>query len=217
MSRTAAVKQHVEVMLTEKLDDLLKMHRFVRRKRSTTYVREDSEAKQTIDISYDVGPSYAREADAHLVPKLRVWLAGVNQAAFRMVGGDERLIAADGATLFEPIDMLAPNAETPRWLPSGEDGFLETGDDLRAFVERWAIPFLDEYRSVRAFIDGYEKRDWRLLLVQHSYIYVAAAYVVLDAPEKAREVIDTKLGAPGLRKRFAAVFDYFDENPRVIH
>ncbi|HWW59737.1 MAG TPA: hypothetical protein VN181_00080 [Thermoanaerobaculia bacterium] len=215
MSRTAEVKEYMDVMLTEKLDGPLKDHGFARRKRSTVYAREMGEARQTIDMAYDVGPRYAKEADAHLLPKLRIWFAGVNEIALRMAAGNEQVVSSAGATLFEPIDMVAPNAETPRWLPAGGEGFIEIGDDVRSFIERWVIPFLDEYQTVEAFVRGYEKSDWRLLLMQHSYVYIAAAYVVLNAPEKAREVITVKLGAPGLRKLFAPVFDYFEREATV--
>lgn len=196
-------------MLTEKLDPFFKDQRFSRRKRSIVYARQIDEAKQTIEMTYDVGPRYAPDADAHVLPKLGVLLGKVNEIAVQMAG-DARVLGGAEATLFQPIDMVAPKSDNPRWLPASRDDFLEVGNEIRLFMARWVVPFLDEYTSAEAFVRGYERKDWRLLLVQPWYIYVASAYVVLNAPEKAREVVETKLGAPGLRKRFAPVFAYFE-------
>lgn len=210
MNRRVVVKDNVEAMLAEKLDAPLKLRGFSRRKRSTAFVREGAEAKQTIDITYDVGPRYAREAEAHVLPGIKVLFPQVNEVALQMVGGDARILGGGGATLGEPIDFVAPKSETPRWLAAGIEGFLTIGDDIRVFIERWAIPFLDEYQTVRALVQGYERSDWRLLLTQHSHVYIAAAYVVLGHGEVARDIVEKKLGAPGLRKQFSAVFEYFD-------
>lgn len=210
MSQSLAVKQYVEAMLAEKLDAHLRCLGFSRRKRSTAFVRETAEARQTIDITYDVRPRYARDADAHVLPGLRVEFPRVNAIALQMVGGEARMLGGGVSTLGEPIDFVAPKSETPRWLPAGIDGFLQVGDDIHSFIERWAIPFLDEYQTVEALVYGYERSDWRLLLTQHSYVYIAAAYIVLHEPEKASQVITTNLGAPGLRRVFAPVFEYFE-------
>lgn len=196
-------------MLAEKLDHFLKDEGFMRRKRSNVYTRRIPEGKQTIEVAYDVSPRYASEAAAHVLPKLGVLLARVNEIAVQMAS-DTRTLGGAEATLFQPIDMVAPKSENPRWLPASRDDFLEVGDEIRSFLARWVVPFLNEYRSAEALVRGYEQNDWRLLLVQPWYIYVAAAYVVLNAPEKARDVVETKLGAPGSRKRFAPVFAYFE-------
>ena len=197
MTRVASVKEHIEAMLAEKLDHFLKDEGFMRRKRSNVYTRRIPEGKQTIEVAYDVSPRYASEAAAHVLPKLGVLLARVNEIAVQMAS-DTRTLGGAEATLFQPIDMVAPKSENPRWLPASRDDFLEVGDEIRSFLARWVVPFLNE------------QNDWRLLLVQPWYIYVAAAYVVLNAPEKARDVVETKLGAPGSRKRFAPVFAYFE-------
>ncbi len=210
MKKPADIKQHVQEMLTERLDHPLRDHGFVRRRGSTVYAREIGEAKQIIDVAYDVGPRYAPEADAHVLPVLRVLLARVNEVALRMVGGDTRLLAGAEVTLFEPLDFVAPKSEAPRWLPSGYEGFLETGAEVRAFIERWAIPFLNEYQTAEALVRGYEGSDWRLLLMQHSYIFVAAAYVVVQRPADAERVLEKHLGKPGLRKEFSAAFAFIE-------
>ena len=205
----AAVKEYVDVMLAQELDESLNEHGFVRRNRSIVYSRHAGEAKQTIDITYDVGPRYAGDADAHILPKLGILLPKVNEVAVRMEG-DSRVLGSGEATLYQPIEFVAPKIETPRWQPSGRNGFLHVGGEINAFIKRWVVPFLDEYQTSAAFVRGYEQRDERLVFVQPWYVYVAAAYVVLGDFKKAREVIETKLGAPGLRKRYASVFEYFE-------
>lgn len=209
MTRAASIKEHVEAMLAQKLDESLNEHGFARRKRSIVYSRHVEEAKQTVDITYDVGPRYASYADAHILPKLGILLPKVNETAIQMVG-DPRVLGSGEATLYQPIEFVAPKSETPRWLPSGRDSFLQLGGEISAFIKRWVIPFLDEYQTSAAFVRGYEQRDERLVFVQPWYVYVAAAYVVLGAVEKARAVVETKLGAPGLRKRYAPVFEYLE-------
>lgn len=128
-----------------------------------------------------------------------------------MAGRDEQLISADGATLFESVEWVAPKSETPRWLPAGATAFIQIGGgEVRLFFERWVIPLLNEYETALAFVDGYERGDERLVMVQPTYVYVAAAYVVLSAHGKAREVVAKKFNGVGLRKRYASVFEYLE-------
>jgi hypothetical protein len=209
MGRAADVKGHIEMMLAGSLDPSMQAYGFVRRKRSIIYARRVGDAKQTVEVTYDVGPRYVRDADAHILPKLGILLPSVNELALQMVG-EPRLLGGGEVTVYQPFDFVAPKSETPRWLPVGREGFVNVGEEIDVFISRWVLPFLDEYQTVAAFVRGYENRDVRLVLVQPWYVYVAAAYVVLGDWEKGRTVIESKLGAPGLRKQFAAVFEYFE-------
>lgn len=210
MNKAALVKEHIEAMLTQRIDEPLRQRGFIRRKRSTVYERRTDEAKQRLDVAYDVSPRYAPDADAHVLPKIRILFPRVNDVAMEMVGGNADLIAGGEVTLFEPIEFVAPKSETPRWTPCGLDGFLVVGGEMLMFINRWAMAFLDEYQTVRAMVKGYEEGDARLLLMQHSYVYVAAAYLVLDRPDAAGDVLQKHLGAVALRKKFATAFEYID-------
>lgn len=206
----SSVKELVEIMLTESVDAPLRASGFARRKRSTIYLRQREEARQSIDVAYDAAPTYVPHADAHLLPALRVLLPRVTAVGQQMMGDDSAFLGTAVATLFEPIDFVAPKSDTPRWLPAGIEGFLKVGDEIQAFIQRWVFPFLDEYASTDAFINGYEKRDWRLLLTQSSYVDVAAAYVVLNRLDDAVRVLEEHLGKPGLRKQYASAFAYLE-------
>jgi hypothetical protein len=210
----SSVNDLVEAMLTQSLDSPLKAFGFARRKRSTVYLRQREEARQSIDVAYDAAPTYAPRADAHLLPALRILLPRVTAVAQQMVGDDRDVLGTAAATLFEPIDFVAPQKETPRWLPAGIEDFLKTGDEINAFIQIWVLPFLDEYASTEAFVNGYEKDDARLLLTQSSYLDVTAAYVVLERIDDAARVLEKHLGKPGLRKQYASAFAYIERQRR---
>ena len=95
----------------------------------------------------------------------------------------------------------------------GREGFLATGEGVRAFIEQWALPFLDEYDSTEAFVRGYENGDGRLLLTQSSYVIVAAAYLTLDRTAEATAVLEKHLGKPGLRMQFSSAFAFHGKAP----
>ncbi len=74
-------------------------------------------------------------------------------------------------------------------------------------IEQWLSKLLEEFESPEDLIAIYEKSDDRVLMQRHSYIYVAAAYMLKGMKDKAREVMVENLGSPGLRKIYAPVYE----------
>ncbi len=79
-------------------------------------------------------------------------------------------------------------------------------DSIRLFVLAWALPFLNEAKSPRDFVRLYTNQDNRIIWSQVTYLYVAAAYRVLEEEEMAREVVRKHFSKPGIKTRYSVVF-----------
>ena len=114
-------------------------------------------------------------------------------------------------TLSQPIELVAPNIHQKRVLVTGEEEFIAAGDFIRDFIERWVIKFLNEYTSPQDIINGYEKGDSRPFSQEDWYLYVTAAYVVLNRINDAYKVLNDRYYRPGSRKRYAKAFEYVEK------
>lgn len=204
------IKASFEAMLAQRIDAMVGVAGFDRRRNAKVYERRRDEVTHQIIVDLEVRPRYAPDAEASILPVVRVSLPSVNEIALQMTGENRALLGGGDVTLVEPFDMLAPKAEHTRWMPRDHDGFLAAGDGIALFATRWVLPFLDEYSDAHALISGYEKHDPRLLLQQHTLLFIAAAYVVTNQRARAKQLLAMKLGSPGLRRRFADAFEFFD-------
>lgn len=214
MSKHADPKPLIEALLAAYVDPDVSCRGFKRRAGSRTFKRRSGEAQQELLFDYDAYPAYAPGADAHLLPTVRVSLPRVSEVAIRMVGGNAVLLggAAD-LVIAQPFDTLVVGKASPRWLIAS-DTVASVGANLLTFIDRWVVPFVDEYNSVDGLIGGYERGDTRLLFQQHTFVFIAAAYAARGELKLAQDVLDRKLGTAGLRKRFAPVFEYLETNLR---
>jgi hypothetical protein len=56
----------------------------------------------------------------------------------------------------------------------------------------------------------FETRDERIPAQRHFYIYLAAAFILLEQPTNAMKVLETKFGKPGARREYAKAFEYVE-------
>jgi hypothetical protein len=188
-------------------DDSLGALGFGRRKGTTEYKRQKKDATHAIVFVTDLFPRYEPDAEAHIHPKMRVAMPVVSERALALVAGDEMLLAnAPEVILNQPIEFAAPKEQRVRWFAAGRQQFKQRIRDITAFTQAWTVPLLDELDSPESLARVYSRKDDRIMMQKHWYLYVVAAYDLMGMPEKACEVLEMELGAPGLRSRFSVAF-----------
>ncbi len=126
----------------------------------------------------------------------------------RLVNGNKMLLAnAPDILLKQPIEMSAPKENHERWFTKGVEDYSDVGAAICSFFERWLVDLLDGLQGVNDLLKAYESADERLLKQQHWYVYVTAAYLLKGEKAKARSVMESHLGNPGLKKRYSAVYE----------
>ncbi len=191
-------------------DSALEQLRFKRRKRSLEYVRKEDGAIHKIAFVADFFPGYQADAEAHLHPMMRVEMPDVSERALELVDGNRVLLAdAPEVIVNQPIELAAPKGEHARWFAAGDREFGDRVREIVAFLRKWTIPLLDELTTPESLVDAYERREERLLRLRHWHLFVAAALELMGRSGRARRVLEDQLGAPGLRRRYAAAFQKY--------
>jgi hypothetical protein len=132
----------------------------------------------------------------------------VSDVAMWLVGGNEVLLSnASGIIVGQDIYFAAPREVHEMWCASGQEQMSHCIERIVPFVDRWTLPLLNDMNDPEDLIRAHISGDNRILMQKRWYIYVAAAYIVCGNRVAARDVIETYLGAPGLRSRYAVVFD----------
>lgn len=194
--------------LATELDDVLAASSFARRANSLDYIRQCEGGKQMLRMVFAYKPKYQPGATGHIYPQITVVLPELNKLALEMVAGNQRLIGDPDITFSQPIDMVIPKEHHLRWFTYGPATFGECVTSIRSSLETWVIPFLDEYTAVDSITSAYETGDDRIMMQRHFYIYVAAAYIMQQKPELAKQVLEDKLGRAGPRREYAQAFEY---------
>jgi hypothetical protein len=208
-----SAREGLLAVLLPALDQGLIPHGLKRRgAKSAKYVRAVGETKQFIEIVTYLNPRYEPSAQLHVYPFLEIQMPSVSNIALRMVDDELLLAGVPEITIRQPLDMAVPTAEQQRWFVYGEESRLSVARLVCISIEKWGVPFLDDYRVPADFIRGYERGDPRLLRQEHLAIHVAAAHLLLGQPREAEALLKRKLGSVGLRQRYARAFDYLDQS-----
>lgn len=208
MSKRNDCKNLLKLMLEEKLDSSLFEYGFNRRSNSVKYTRVIGETKQIIDMVMYVSPSYSREDDAHLYPMLEIRIPSINKIARQLAGDDLLLANTPDITLRQVIELTAPKEDRNLWFASGRGEFMKTGDLIREFMEKWLLPFLDQYSSPEGIVEGYKDKDPRPMNQEMWYLYIAAAYLALGKRESALKVLEDRFKTVGAKRRFQNAFNF---------
>jgi hypothetical protein len=201
------------VLGLSRLDGILGSVGFGRRPKRNVYARELAQAHQEIEVAVHMNPKYGAGAEAHIYPMLRVGFPSVSRLAVAMLGSAKLLADSADVVIAQPLDSVAPRESRVRWFASGEEELDAILGQVAEFMVQWGVPFLDEYSSIHAYLDGYARGDQRLILQQHSFVFVAAAYLEAGERDKARQVLGRHLSSTGLRRRFEAAFNYLESHP----
>jgi len=185
---------------------------FVRRSNSLKYERKLPNVIQEIKFAFDVNPRNQPDAIADMLPHLTLCFPEISKIALEMVNGDTMLIAdAPEITLRQQIHISGPGAKLRYWYLYGDDRDIDCIRSICEFTESWVLPLLNEFTDATAVVKAYELNDERILKQRHFFIYVAAAYVLLESPRKAMQVLEERLGRPGTRRTHAKVFEYVEQ------
>lgn len=184
-------------MLEAKIDHRFAGHGFKRNPRSLEYRRTVPEARQVIFMDFESHPSHDPSADVYIYPWSFIGIPAVYNLAVQMVSHPELLGRRSVQTLAQSIDWAAPKGQRPRWYLTGEDEIINAGDSIGDYIERWVLPFLDEFSSARGLVKAFETRDERTYTLQDPILVcVAAAYLLLGNPAAAKDVLENNLGCP---------------------
>lgn len=199
-------RSYVESGLVSALDRTLRDAGFARSGQSVVYTRNLNQAIQTIQLLVDYFPRYEPRAEAHIRPTIHVRIPSVSEQALRLVHGDRSLLSnAPDVILNQPLDLFAPKDKHERWFAFNAQTFSSTCESIRTFLQDWGITFLSTFSGPSDIVKKYEDRDSQIVSTPRWFIFVAAAYQLLDQEVEAAQVLERHLGKPGLRKRFAKV------------
>jgi hypothetical protein len=194
--------------LGAELDPFLAEHEFVRPEGSVDYRRRCKDGDQFLRMLFEFRPKHHPGADSHIYPITKVVFPQLNRVAFDMVDHVPLLIGDPEITFSQPIDFAIPKEDHIRWYAHGREGTVECVRSIKRSLRAWVLPFLDEYTTIASLASAYEKHDERFGWQRPFYIYIAATYVILGQPEKAREVLEDRLGKTGVRRKYGKAFEF---------
>ena len=196
-------------VLAAELDPYLSAKGFARDSDSLQYIRSCEAGEQVLKTDFVYKPTLDSRADAHIYPEILLKFPEVNRIASEMVGGQHGVIGTGDITLWQPLDFVVPKDCRVRWFTYGrEEDYVLCVRSIQGYIEKWIIPFLNDYTTIDSIAKFYENKDERIHPQRHFYIYVAAAYILLGQPAMAMEVLETKFGKAGPRREYAKAFEY---------
>lgn len=214
MTKQQDVKVWIDRALTgSSLDSALVSAGFSRREGSLTYERKLPEIVQRFNLVFDVNPRYEPQAVAHLLPQVVFESAILGDMVEQMERGGPSLVpGAVNLVLRHQLQNLAPKGEPrqrgSRWFIHDEADALSLIVGIGDFSRDYVLPFLDQYRDIAALAQGFGAGDERLRMDRRLYLYMVAAFVHANLPEKALGVLEEVFGRPGPRKQYARAFEY---------
>jgi hypothetical protein len=179
---------------------------FKRRPGTAAFVRALENGDQRVLFLMDCFPTYESGAVAHVHPALEIRMAGVSEVALKLVGGNALLLAgAPDIVVKQPIDLLAPKERHIRWFAYDRADMWTACRGIYQFLAEWAWPFLAELATPSDLVRAYETGDSRILRQRHWYVFVVAAYVLLNESGRARAVAKDHFGSPWLQSKYASM------------
>lgn len=198
--------------LATELDDTLVMEGFSRAENSLQYSRTIDAGHQFLIVHFDLNPSSDPRAIALLLPLVRFVFPELNQRVLNMMGDMKTLDNANGVTINEQIVNAAPRDVRAGtwWFIYEHETALTSLAAIKDFIERWTLPFLNRYTTVEALTQGFEQQDECLPQDRRFWLFMVAAYTLLNQPEKATQVLESKFGRPGARREYTKAFEYVE-------
>ena len=147
--------------LADRLDPYMLEQGFSRGKSSLIYRRAIGVSTQKIDVSVQIHPKDNLNAAAAVYPQMEVLVPAVDVVMTDMIGDNVGLLeGVTGGTSKQPIGFMSEKAHTGRWFIYQPESVLGVVVDVKAFIERWTIPFLDwELGSHRRVLDLYHPKS----------------------------------------------------------
>ena len=208
-SMKAEIIECLRANLESGLDPYLVSFGFTRRMNALFYSRELADAIQTIEIAVEIHPKDRPDSAAAVYPWLSVNIGTVETLALDMVGGDVSLLSGlEGNTLRQPVEFTSAKAAPARWFIFQPDSVPAVVREIKSFLEKWTVPFLNSYLTSAGICEEYDRNSARVINDLGQKLRVAAAMMLCGRTADAMRVMDRWFGKPGSRKRYQRVFDY---------
>jgi len=206
MSQKAEIKTALSAAMERGLDDYMSSHGFTRRKGGLAYKRDLNGAEQSIDLQLEVFPKDNLNAAAAVYPVMEVQIPTVDECLKEMISGNNALLTK------QPIGFTSQKEDPGRWYIYQADSVPGVVDDVQAFIDKWTMPFLEEYSTAEDVVAAHERKDGRMVVDRAHLMRVVAAALVLDRQDSARGIMEEWFGAPSLRKRYQDVSTYVEKS-----
>ena len=211
MESRKSVHQTLCRVLTAELDPYLQTKGFTRDSCSLEYVGSCEAGEQILQMHFTFKPTLDPRADSHIYPAIQLKFPTVNRIASEMVGGQHGVIGTTDITLAQPLEFAVPKDCRVLWFTYGEENdYVLCVRSIQGYIEKWVAPFLDEYTTVKSLANYFETKDERIPAQRHFHIYLAAAFILLQQPTKAMQVLESKFGKAGPRRDYARAFAYVE-------
>lgn len=206
------IKKKLISRMEIQLDPSLGEVGFKRRKGSLTYKRKHSRSTQVIDLLMEIHPRDNPNAAAAIYPRMKIIMPEVDVVLEEMTQKDSLILeGVTGGVSRQPIGFTSQKEHVGRWYLYQEDSISEAVEEIRKFVDRWTLPFLDVYATPEDVISADQRNDGRLVRDRAQMMRVVAASLVCHRRDYADEVMEKYLGAPGARRRYQRVFEYIQQ------
>lgn len=211
-----AMKDEIKLCLlaemTDRLDVFMSAQGFNRTKASFVYKRMLRGSTQKIDIAVQIHPKDNPTAAAAIYPFMEILVPPVDVILNKMIGKNFGLLEGiTGGTSKQPIDFTSERAHIGRWFIYQPDSVPRVVDDIRAFIENSTMPLLDNYATPEEILAADKQNDPRLARDRAQIMRVVAAALALEHRDYAQEIMETRLGTAGLRRRYRQIYDYIQQ------
>jgi hypothetical protein len=209
MTMKGEIKTCLIASLETVLDPYMAEHGFSRSARSLIYKRHLQCSAQTVDVAVQIHPKDDPKAAAAIYPIMEVLVPTVDRVLEDMIGNNLGLMEGVTKGLSnQPIEFTSNKAEKARWFVYQPDSVPGISERIRAFIERWTMPFLDGYATPQDIVAADEREDSRMVVDRAHIMRVVAAALVCKRKDYAQVLMEKRLGALGARRRYQQVFDY---------
>lgn len=206
------IKSCLIASMESTLDPFMAEHSFARGKRSLVYKRQLQGATQSIDVTVQVHPKDNPSAAAAVYPRMEVLVPAADKVLEDMIGDNLALLeGVTGGTSKQPIGFTSEKVHPGRWFVFQPDSVPGIVEDMREFIDRWTMPFLDAYATPEDIIATDERNDGRLPRDRAQMMRVVAAALVCNRADYAMALMEKWLGALGPRRRYQQVYDYIKQ------
>lgn len=194
------------------LDPYMLKQRFHRSKPSLIYKRALRGSTQKIDLSLQIHPKDNASAAAALYPKMEVLIPAADIILEEIIGDNIGLLEGiTGGASKQPIAFTSEKAHDGRWFIYQPDSVPGMVNEIRTFIERWTMPFLDVYATAEDVLAVDQRDDGRLARDRAQIMRVVAAALAGKRKDYAQAMMEKWLGSPGTRRRYEQVYDYIQQ------
>jgi len=113
---------------------------------------------------------------------------------------------SDLVVLTEPLDAVIPIRDRIKLRFADSESAGECCGLLRQQFKKWVMPFLDEYSTCSALIDGYYKKDARIVIARPFHLNIVAAHLVCGEVNQAMELLSSVYKSPAMRREYDSAF-----------